>query len=101
MNAEPSEISEAGALASMFDPARIKARPWGDHELAAVLRHQLDAPLATDLGTMRGVTVEQVERLARGASPERAPTVRGPGPGALAQGLAVERGRVFRYRLRW
>ena len=69
MNAQPSDLSEAGALASMFDAARIAPRAWGEDELAAVLRHQLAAPLASDLGTMRGVGVGEVEQLAREASP--------------------------------
>ena len=53
-------------LASMFEAARVPARLWRSDELSAVLRHQLAAPLVMDLSTLRGVTSEQVKRLAGG-----------------------------------
>lgn len=69
MNPHPSENGEASALASMFEISAVPARLWRGEDLAAVLRHQLAAPLAVDLATLRGVTAEQVSQLAASAEP--------------------------------
>jgi hypothetical protein len=69
MTMHPTDNGEASALASMFEVARSPVRIWRSEELAAVLRHQLAAPLPVDLGTLRGVTAEQVSRLGDAAEP--------------------------------
>ena len=69
MKPDPIESGEASALASMFDAARAPTRPWRSDDFAAVLRHQLAAPLSVDLGTLRGVTAEHVKRLAGAPDP--------------------------------
>jgi hypothetical protein len=69
MNTRPTGNDEASALASMFDAGTAPAHPWHSEELAAVLRHQLDAPVSVDLVNLRGVTAERVGRLAGAADP--------------------------------
>ena len=53
MNGDAADNSEPGALASMLEAAWPDGRLWGERELAAVLRHQLAAPLHFDRGETR------------------------------------------------
>lgn len=66
---EGGASGEAGALASMFEAGASGGSAWQDGDLAAVLRHQMAAPLRADLATLPGVVPEQVERLAGAADP--------------------------------
>ena len=69
MTADPLRQFEASALASMFDAGRSVARPWEGGDLAAVLRHQLAAPLAVDLCAPGRASAERVARLITAADP--------------------------------
>lgn len=69
MNTRPNENSQASALAAMLAAGSLPANPWENDELALVLRHQLKARLAVDLGSIRGVAPEEVSRLALAADP--------------------------------
>jgi hypothetical protein len=64
-----NQHSPASALASMLDRASFPAHVWSNDELAAVLQHQLAAPVSVDLGTLRGMPPDRVLRLADGAVP--------------------------------
>ena len=69
MTADPLRQFEASALASMFDAGRGAARAWEGDDLAAVLRHQLAAPLAVDLCGPGRSAAERVARLIDDADP--------------------------------
>ncbi|NLX96012.1 MAG: hypothetical protein GXY83_07540 [Rhodopirellula sp.] len=51
---EPTNFDEvpAESLARMLDPAGGRGQLWERAEMAAILEHQLAAPLADDLGTV-------------------------------------------------
>ena len=51
MGARAADNSEPGSLASILEVGWETGRPWGEGDLAAVLRHQYAAPLGCDLGT--------------------------------------------------
>ena len=57
MSANLADNSRADALASMLEVDWAAGRPWEERELAAVLRHQLAAPLHVDLRTRGDETV--------------------------------------------
>lgn len=50
MSARAADNSEPGSLASMLEVGWETGRPWGEGDLAAVLRHQFAAPVGCDLG---------------------------------------------------
>jgi len=69
MNTRAVDNSEPGALAEMLAVDAATMRLWESEELAAMLRHQLAAPLELDLSDMGTASVEDVARLSQ--APER------------------------------
>jgi hypothetical protein len=50
MGARAADNSEPGSLASMLEVGWEAGPTWGERDLAAVLQHQLAAPVVCDLG---------------------------------------------------
>ena len=63
MNCRAADNSQPGALAAMLAIDEAATRTWEPGELAAVLRHQLAAPLGFDVGSMGPASAEEVDRL--------------------------------------
>jgi hypothetical protein len=68
MNTRAADNSEPGALADMLAIDEAAMRLWEPQELAALLRHQLAAPLELDLRSAGTASAEEVQKFS--AAPE-------------------------------